>query len=62
MIDRAIKGSPLTKKEKEKIEILLEGYELLSSSENWNEFWNKFLLYVEKKKKRVIIQGLFNYR
>jgi hypothetical protein len=49
--DRAIKGSPLTKKEKEKIEILLECYNLWSSSENWDVFWNKFLIYVEKKKK-----------
>jgi hypothetical protein len=49
--DRAIKGSPLTKKEKEKIEMLLECYKLWSSSENFDEFWNKFLIYVEKKKK-----------
>jgi hypothetical protein len=48
--DRAIKGSPLTKKEKEKIEILLECYNLWSSSEK-DEFCNKFLTYVEKKKK-----------
>jgi hypothetical protein len=51
MIDRAINGSPLTKKEKEKIEMLFECYELQSSSVDWNEFWNKFLIYVENKKK-----------
>jgi|GEM_PF-890497 len=51
MIDRAINGSPLTKKEKEKIEMLLECYNLWSSLANFDEFWNKFLIYVEKKKK-----------
>jgi hypothetical protein len=51
MINRAVNGSPLTKKEKEKIEMLLECYNLWSSSANFDEFWNKFLIYVEKKKK-----------
>jgi len=41
MIDRAIKGSPLTKKEKEKIETLIECYKLWSSSENLDEFRSK---------------------
>jgi hypothetical protein len=49
IINRAIKGFPLTKKEKEKIEILLECYNLWSSSED--EFRSKLLIYVEKKKK-----------
>jgi len=51
MIDRAIKGSSLTKKEKEKIETLIECYKLWSSSENLDEFRSKLLIYVEKKKK-----------
>ena len=41
MIDRAIKGSSLTKKEKEKIETLIECYKLWSSSENLDEFRSK---------------------
>jgi len=51
MIDRAINGSPLTKKEKEKIEKLIECYKLWSLSENLDEFRSKLLIYVEKKKK-----------
>jgi hypothetical protein len=46
MIDRSIKGFPLSKKEKEKIETILECYKLWSSSENWDEF----VTYVEEKK------------
>jgi len=51
MIDCSIKGFPLSKKEKEKIETILEYYKIWSSLANCDEFWDKFLLYVEKKKK-----------